>query len=594
MKEAVLTTLTNTLSKRTQSTPTQRAYTFLQDGEFESGCLNYQDLEHKAKAIAAQLQRLGSPGDRVVLLYPPGLEFISAFFGCLYAGMIAVPAYPPRLNQSLARLKLIIIDSGASFLLTNSALYANQEYWRAQTPDLDVKHWLDTENIELENRHHWQVPNINQDTLALLQYTSGSTGNPKGVMISHHNLLVNCRDLDLGWNHNQDSVILSWLPTFHDMGLVYGILTPLFVGCSCYLMAPVAFLLKPMRWLKAITKYQATHSAAPNFAYDLCVRKFKPEQAQGLDLSKWRMALNGAQPIRAEVIEQFCQTFADYGFKRAAFCPGYGLAEATLKVTAVRQPDQPTFYHLKSDAIAQNRVTAARDGEQKTQIQVGCGSTEIDTKIKIINPHSLTHSSPEEIGEIWVGGATVAQGYWKNPQATAETFKAYCRDTGEGPFLRTGDLGFLKDGQLFVTGRLKDIIIIEGRNHYPQDIELTVTNSHSALKPMSGAAFGVVTKGGERLVVVQEVKRTYWRQLAFEEVTASIREAIALEHDLRVYQLALIRPGTLPKTSSGKIQRRKCRSLFLNQELELFNPQAKKASRVTSAAVRKSRPISVG
>lgn len=581
MKKEV-STLTEILSKRARSTPERIAYTFVENEEFKESWLSYQDLERKAKAIAAQLQQLGSPGDRVMLLYPPGLEFISAFFGCLYAGMVAIPAYPPRPNQSLVRLQSIIVDAQASFLLANTSLYSNQEYWRVQTPELADIHWLDTESVKLENWQNWQLPQLHQDTLALLQYTSGSTGNPKGVMITHRNLLVNCRDLDLGWNHDPDSVIVSWLPTFHDMGLVYGILTPLVVGCTCYLMAPVSFLLKPIHWLKVISRYQATHSAAPNFAYDLCVRKFKPEQAKGLDLSKWCMALNGAQPVRAEVIEQFCQTFADYGFKRAAFCPGYGLAEATLKVAAVRQSEQPVFFNLASDALAQNQVVAAISGEQKGQIQVGCGSTEIDTTIKIINPHTLTHCQPQEIGEIWVGGETVAQGYWNNPQATQETFKAYCRDTKEGPFLRTGDLGFRQDGQLFVTGRLKDLIIIEGRNHYPQDIELTVAKSHPALQPMAGAAFGLVIKGEERLVVVQEVKRTYWRKLALEEVTASIRAAIAVEHDLRVYRLALIRPGTMPKTSSGKIQRQKCRSLFLNQELKLFTPETKKASQLTS------------
>jgi len=480
--------------------------------------------------------------------------------------MIAVPAYPPKLNQSLARLQSIVVDAQASFLLTNTSLYSNQEYWRVQTPDLDALHWLDTENIKSERWQNWQPVELHQDTLALLQYTSGSTGNPKGVMITHHNLLVNCQDLDLGWNHDRDSVIVSWLPTFHDMGLVYGILTPLFVGCSSYLMAPVSFLLRPIHWLKVISQYQGTHSAAPNFAYDLCVR----------------MALNGAQPVRAEVIERFYQTFADYGFKRAAFCPGYGLAEATLKVAAVRQSEQPTYCDLESDALAQNRASVARAGEQKSQVQVGCGSSEIDTQIKIINPHSLIHCHPQEIGEIWVSGETVAQGYWNNPQATQKTFQAYCKDTLEGPFLRTGDLGFLQDRQLFVTGRLKDLIIIEGRNHYPQDIELTVSESHPALKPMSGAAFEVVIKGEERLVVVQEVKRTHWRKLALEEVTASIRTAVALEHDLRVYRLALIRPGTIPKTSSGKIQRQKCRSLFLNQGLQLFTPEVKKASQLTS------------
>lgn len=579
MRKVALSTLLDLLHQRATENPDQEAYTFLQDDVTVSGSLSYQYLLQQSQAIAAQLQQLGSPGQRVLLLYPPGLDFISGFCGCLAAGMIAVPAYPPRPNQSLNRLQSILRDAEATFALTTRALWPKKAHWQDQDSNFAQLKWLDTSSIPNIYQKDWQPPKINQDTLALLQYTSGSTGNPKGVMVSHDNLLVNCRDLAQGWNQDRESKIVSWLPTFHDLGLVYGILTPLLVGCACYLMSPISFLLKPLNWLKIISRYQATHSAAPNFGYDLCVRKFKPEQGKELDLKNWKMALNGAQPVRAETIERFSQTFAPYGFKRQAFSPGYGLAEATLKVAAVRQPDAPMFLEIESAALSENRAVIAENRYLKSQTLVGCGDSEIDTKIQIINPKSLTPCKPMEIGEIWVSGTTVAQGYWNNPEATAETFQAYLRDTGEGPFIRTGDLGFLYKGQLFVTGRLKDLIIIEGRNHYPQDIELTVENNHPALRSGCSAAFSVLVKGEERLVVVQEVERSYGCNLELATVKQKIREAVAVEHDLRLYQIALIRHGTISKTSSGKIQRQKCRQQFLNNQLNLLTSSRKSSEK---------------
>jgi acyl-CoA synthetase (AMP-forming)/AMP-acid ligase II len=566
-------TLVELLRYRASNQPERIAYIFLRDGETEEARLTYGELDQNARAIAAHLQSLDAQGERGLLLYPPGLEFISAFFGCLYAGVVAIPAYPPRRNQNLFRLQAIIADSQARFTFTNAALFSSLENQLTKDPELAAMKWVVTDEIDHRLSEDWQEPTLEKNSLAFLQYTSGSTGTPKGVMVSHYNLLINSADLDRGWGHDQDSVMVTWLPTFHDMGLIYGVIQPLYKGFLCYMISPASFMERPLRWLQAISDKKATHSAAPNFAYDLCVRKIPPEKRASLDLSRWRMALNGAEPVRAEVLEKFAEAFQVSGFKATALCPGYGLAEATLKVTAVAYNSPPYFYRVQANALEKNQIIAATETDTNVQTLVGCGWTTIDTKIVIVDPETLKPSLPEIVGEIWVSGATIAQGYWGKPQETQETFQAYLADTGAGPFLRTGDLGFIKDGELFVTGRLKEVILIRGRNNYPQDIELTVQNSHPALRPSCGAAFTVEVKEEERLVVVQEVERTWLRKIDTDEVKRAIRKAVVQEYDLQVYAIALIRTGSLPKTSSGKIQRRSCRAKFLEGSLEIVGQE---------------------
>jgi acyl-CoA synthetase (AMP-forming)/AMP-acid ligase II len=564
-------TLVELLRYRASSQPERIAYIFLRDGEIEEARLTYGELDQNARAIAAHLQSLEAKGERGLLLYPPGLDFISAFFGCLYAGVVAIPAYPPRRNQNLLRLQAIIADSQARFTFTNAALFPSLENQWAKDPELGAMQWIVTDEIDHHLREDWLEPTLEKNSLAFLQYTSGSTGTPKGVMVSHDNLLINSADLDGGWGHDQDSVMVTWLPTFHDMGLIYGVIQPLYKGFLCYMMSPASFMERPLRWLQALSDKKATHSAAPNFAYDLCVRKIPPEKRATLDLSHWCMALNGAEPVRAEVLKKFAEAFQVSGFKATALCPGYGLAEATLKVTAVSYDSPPYFYPVQANALEKNKIVGATETDTNVQTLVGCGWTTIDTQIVIVNPETLKPCSPEIVGEIWVSGSTIAQGYWGKPQETQETFQAYLADTGAGPFLRTGDLGFIKDGELFVTGRLKEIILIRGRNNYPQDIELTVQNSHPALRPSCGAAFTVENKGEEKLVVVQEVERTWLRKVDIDEVKRAIRKAVVQEYDLQVYAIALIRTGSLPKTSSGKIQRRGCRAKFLEGSLEILD-----------------------
>jgi amino acid adenylation domain-containing protein len=554
------------LRTRALHQPERQIYTFLPDGDNEAAALSYGELDLHARAIAARLQAEGAAGDRVLLMYPAGLEYIAAFFGCLYAGMIAVPVYPPRPNRTLQRLESIIADAGAKFALTTDTVLSRIGTLFTEEHLLNAIRWLATDKIRDDAAIEWRQFTVDADTLAYLQYTSGSTSAPKGVMVSHANLLSNSADMDAGWQHTRDSVLVSWLPHFHDMGLIYGILQPLYKDFQAILMPPVAFLQQPARWLQTITRYKGTHSAAPNFAYELCVRKVTSEQRASIDLSSWVVAVNGAEPVRRETLERFIETFEPCGFRRRTFCPGYGLAEATLKVSATSQTDSPMFCSVRSDALAQHRVVEALPGQRDAQTFVGCGRAMLETKIAIVHPESSRRCAAGEVGEICVAGPSVAGGYWKRPAETARDFRACLSGTDE-TYLRTGDLGFIKDGELFVTGRLKDLIIIRGRNHYPQDIELTAEQSHPALRPGCGAAFSVEVAGAESLVVVQEIERTS-HQPDFAEVCGTIRQTLAAEHELHAYVVVLIKSGSLPKTSSGKVQRHVARARFLADTLD--------------------------
>ena len=568
--------LVELLRHRAQNQPDRHAYTFLKDGETSELSLTYAQLDRRVRTIAAKLQQISAAGERALLLYPAGLDYIAAFFGCLYAAIIAVPTYPPRRNRSDHRITAIVNDAQATVVLSTTKILSDIKPRLAHAPELKDLHWLATDNLTDEPADHWQAPDIQPDTLAFLQYTSGSTGTPKGVMVSHANLLHNLKDLDLGWEHTQDSVMVTWLPIFHDMGLIYGILQPLYKEFPCYLMAPTAFLQQPFRWLQAISRYGATHSAAPNFAYELCVQRTTPQQRATLDLSRWRMALNAAEPVREETLKRFAKTFEPCSFNKAALCPGYGLAEATLKVTAVRHANMPLLLTVQTGALAQHHVVKSVEAD-KAQTLVGCGFSEIDTQVTIVNHDTLMPCASDEVGEIWVSGASMAQGYWNRPVETEQTFRAFTA-TGEGPFLRTGDLGFLKEGELFITGRQKDLIIIRGRNYYPQDIELTVENTHPILRQDCCAAFSVEVNGEERLVVAAEIERSFMphrqlqedpRKVKIEEAINTIRQALSEQYDIPVYAVLLLRVATIPKTSSGKIQRRACREQFLAGSLNI-------------------------
>lgn len=559
-------TLVELLRHRAVHQPDEIAFIYLVDGETQEQPITYRELDRQARAIAAWLQTHDLVGERALLLYPPGLDFIAAFFGCLYAGVVAVPVYPPRRNRSMERIQAISDNARARVALTTRAVRERVDSLIHETPHLKELSWLTTTEVEPHLEDRWEEPDINGQTLAFLQYTSGSTGTPKGVMLTHANLMHNSALICWAFEHRRSGTGVYWLPSYHDMGLIGGILQPVFVGRPNVMMAPMAFLQKPYRWLAAITKYRGTTSGGPNFAYDLCVRAITPQQRETLDLSCWEVAFNGAEPVRAETIERFCEYFAPCGFRREAFYPCYGLAESTLMVSGgfVREP--PIIRTFDAQQIAAGHARECEAHAPHARALVGCGQQLPDGKIVIADPESCRRLPEGEIGEIWVQSPSVAAGYWENEEATQHTFRAYLAD-GEGPFMRTGDLGFLHRGELFVTGRIKDMIIIHGVNVYPQDIERTVEQADERLRPNAGACFAVEDNGREKLVVVQEVERRV--RDGFDALFQAIRRAIALEHELAVDAIVLIKPGSIPRTSSNKIQRFACRQAYLEGTLEV-------------------------
>ncbi|MCG8353428.1 MAG: fatty acyl-AMP ligase, partial [Chloroflexales bacterium] len=574
------TALTELLAHWVRQQPGQRVYTFLDDGEAAETHMTYADLDRRARAVAGQLQHLVAPGERALLLYPPGLDYIVGFFGCLYAGVIAVPAYPPnpvRMDRTLPRLQAMVANAEITVALTNADILAMAEYVFEDAPDLAALQWVATDTLAEYQAQCWSAPAVIRESLAFLQYTSGSTGVPKGVMLSHGNLLENVALIAQAFELSQNECGVFWLPPYHDMGLIGGLLGTIFVGATSILMSPMTFLQRPVRWLQAISRYQATISGGPNFAYDLCVRKTTPEQRATLDLSRWGLAFNGAEPVRAETMERFVEAFAPCGFRREAFTPCYGLAEATLFVTGVRKAEAPAYRTVQATALENNHVLSP-NGEQPGVTLASCGVIRPEQQVVVADPETLASCPPDQVGEIWVQGHSVAQGYWGRSAETADSFQARLAATGEGPFLRTGDLGFIHNGELFITGRLKDLIIIDGRNHYPQDIEATIEQSHNAVRAGCVAAFSVTVGSEERLVAAAEVERGFLSALRkgatntadstkqaadIPTVLGSIRRAIAERHDIRVHAIVLLKTGYIPKTSSGKIQRHACRAGFI-------------------------------
>jgi amino acid adenylation domain-containing protein len=581
-------TVVELLRYRSSLQSEQLSYTFLGDGETPSDRLTYQELDRCSRAIASQLQSLGLSGERALLLYPPGIDYLPAFFGCLYAGVVAVPAYPPRNHRNTPRILAILEDAQAAVILTTTTILSQMQSLFAAKFDIDNIHWLATDNLTPDIEAAWQEPVINTETLAFLQYTSGSTGTPKGVMLSHGNLLHNAVVTRQYMEHSASSKFVTWLPVYHDMGLIGGVLQPLYGGFPCIMMPPAAFLQRPYRWLEAISRYGGTTSGAPNFAYELCIEKITPEQRSTLDLSSWSVAFNGAEPIRQETLEKFAATFAECGFRPEAFYPCYGMAEATLMVSGSIKSGLARSISLQKTALERNYVIDAVANNENPIALVGCGRVVPQQQIVIANPDTLNRCDTNEVGEIWVSGPSIGHGYWNRPQETAQTFGAYLQDTGEGPFLRTGDLGFLHNGELFITGRAKDLIIVRGRNIYPQDIELTAESSHKTLRSGSVAAFAVEVEKEERLVVVQELE--FRAKPNIDEVTAAIRQAIAQEHEIQVYAVVLLKGGTIPKTSSGKIQRRATKAGFLAGTLEVVGSSILEITQTTTAENCLTRP----
>jgi acyl transferase domain-containing protein/acyl-CoA synthetase (AMP-forming)/AMP-acid ligase II/pimeloyl-ACP methyl ester carboxylesterase len=578
------TTLVDRLQEQANRQPEKRAFTFLADSESEIDSLTYQQLNQKAKAIAFVLQSYQARGQRALLLYQPGLDFITAFLGCLYAGVIAVPVYPPRANRSLERLLAIVSDADASFALTAKSIQDQIADKFAVHETSKKINFIATDTLEVNLATSWQHPGITTDDLAFLQYTSGSTGTPKGVMVSHGNLMANSVTINHGFQNRREHTVVSWLPPYHDMGLIGCIIQPMYVGLSMYMMAPVSFLQRPYRWLEAISRYRGVANGGPNFAYDLCVERITPEQKATLDLSCWELAFSGAEPVRAKTIERFSNYFRSCGFRSQAFYPCYGMAESTLMITGGDKYAEPITASFDSKELEQNRAVAPSSEENKVTL-VSSGRNVPGQIIVITNPDTFKTCPDGEIGEIWVKSDSVAQGYWNRPELNNTNFNAVLADTQESGWLRTGDLGFLQAGELFVTGRLKDLIIIHGRNYYPQDIELTIDNAHEAIRAGNVAAFAVEVAGKEQLVITAEIQRTHLRKLKTEEVTKAIRTAIAQNHELQTHAIVLLKTGSIPKTSSGKIQRHACKAGYLEGTLNVVGEyESVGAFRVCEAA----------
>ncbi len=566
-----LVSLVDLLDRRAAENPDGKAFGFVPERGNAHLHLTYGELHRRAHALAARLARHAVKGDRALLLFPPGLDFIVAFFGCLTAGMIAVPLMVPRRTAARDSSAAVIADCAPTVAMTSHELLEV----RGDVADRFRDSGFDWMTVDAMAEAPADVaavtPVVGRDDIAYLQYTSGSTSVPKGVVVTHGNLLANFEMIRLGMSNTRHSCSVGWVPVYHDMGLMMGVMQPLYLGAMSVLMAPAAFMQRPLNWLRTIHQYRAELTSAPNFAFDLCVSRFRADQMEGIDLSCWKVALNAAEPVHANTIARFTETFARYGFDPGTMYPGYGLAEATLLVSGGVRGEAPSSRAVSRASMLRGDVTEPK-GTDDVQTLVACGRSMVGQQIAIVDADARSRVAACQLGEVWASGPHIAHGYWGNPAATVETFHARIVGSAEQNWLRTGDLGFLdEDGRLFITGRIKDLIIIRGANHYPQDIERTVQESHPALRRDCGAAFAILDQeGNEKLAVVQEIERTHRRDLDIDEVAGRIREAVTRQHEIAIETIALIPPATLPKTTSGKIQRSAARKLLLEGALEVL------------------------
>ncbi|AOE69285.1 non-ribosomal peptide synthase/polyketide synthase [Pseudomonas fluorescens] len=540
-------TLVQSLQQRAEQTPDQVALRFLAESAEQSIVLSYRDLDLRARTIAAALQANATLGERAVLLFPSGPDYVAAFFGCLYAGIIAVPAYPPESTRRhhQARLLSIIADAEPRLLLTIASLGDGLAQLENAPPVLSV------DTLDAQIADSWRAPDLQPDDIAFLQYTSGSTALPKGVQVSHGNLVANEVLIRRGFgiDVNPDDVIVSWLPLYHDMGLIGGLLQPIFSGVPCVLMSPAYFLGRPLRWLEAISEYGGTISGGPDFAYRLCSERVSESALARLDLSQWRVAYSGSEPIRLDTLERFAEKFARCGFTANSFFASYGLAEATLFVAGGRRGQGIPALRVDEQALAANR---AEPGQGSAIMS--CGTSQPDHGVLIVDPHTLSELADNGVGEIWASGPSIAHGYWRNPEASAKTFVQHAGRT----WLRTGDLGFIREGELYITGRLKDLLIVRGHNLYPQDIEQTIEREVEVVRKGRVAAFAVNDQGQEGIGIAAEISRSVQKILPPEALIKAIRQAVAEAYQEAPCVVLLLNPGALPKTSSGKLQRAAC------------------------------------
>jgi acyl-CoA synthetase (AMP-forming)/AMP-acid ligase II len=561
-------TLVEILKERAARQGGERIYTFLYGQEEHS--LTYAQLDTIARSAAARLLQQCAPGDRALLIYPPGLDYVIALFACMYAGVISVPSYVPRPNRPLSRLEAIMANAEPKVVLTTRELLnAPKGMFRQQESPLANLARLATDEIPSDASVEFSAPKITAETPVILQYTSGSTASPKGVTLTHGNIVDNTAAIEKNFPLDTASSTVFWLPPYHDMGLIGGILQPLCTGFPVCLMSPVAFLQRPSRWLQTISRLRATCSGGPNFAYDLCVRRVSEEEMSEIDLSSWKIAFNGAEPIRKQTLDDFSEKFARCGFQRSSFHPCYGLAESTLMATGMdRDGTGVQFQTVSRTALEKDQINPPLANDDELEL-VSSGHAAGNQDVRIVDPATTKAVPANSVGEVWISGPSVAAGYWGRPKETEETFRAYLA-MGEGPFLRSGDLGFLREGQLYITGRIKDLVIIRGQNYYPHDLEFTAQRCHPALQPASGAAFSVQRDGIERLILMQEVDGRLGSD-ELKEITARISASITETHDLHVDQVVLVKPWTIPRTTSGKIQRYLCRAAYVAGTLQTLS-----------------------
>ncbi|WP_341990808.1 fatty acyl-AMP ligase [Azorhizobium sp. AG788] len=568
--------LVHMLDHRAHASADARALVFVSGRPGADASLTFAGLRQQAALLAEQLRQETDPGDRALLIFPTGLEFVVAYFACLMAGVVAVPLMPPRRNASQDSSAAIMADCAPRIALSPAGEGEDPRgTLRQRLAEAGIRHI--TVALAEGDTACPSLPVIApaREDLAFLQYTSGSTSTPKGVMVSHGNLLDNLEMMRRRFGNHAGSTHVSWIPLYHDLGLILNLLQPLYLGATCVLMTPSGFMHRPLNWLRAIHAYGAEVAAAPNFAYHLCVDRFRADQMEGVDLSGWKVAVNGAEPVRAVTMARFAETFAPYGFDPAALQPTYGLAEATLVVSTAARGSGVTVSEVSAQALQDRRIAPAEPCD--SQLIVSCGPAVDGVALAIVDSVSGQRAPENRIGEVWIQASSVAGGYWRRPEESAATFGAQIRDDAgaaeDGLWLRTGDLGHLDAmGHLYLVGRLKDVLIIRGVNHYPQDIEATVADSHPALRRDFGAVFSVMDANGtEQVILVQEIERTQRHALVEDEVVAAAKAAVVNNHEVSLHKVVLIRPGTIPKTTSGKIQRNLTRLRWLDGSLEVWS-----------------------
>lgn len=549
-----MSTLPEIVAQRAREQGSEVAYRFFQGAALEPQVLTFHGLWQRAAALACLLQQQGLQGSRALLVCKSQQQFVTAFYACLLAGVVAVPTSPPRRQNLAGRLRLLLDDADLGAILSDDGALDPAELAGMTVAQIDLRSCLQDADLDgLAAR--WRMPALAPSDAAFLQYTSGSTSAPKGVVVTHANLIDNCSIIREAMDFSPAASIFTALPLFHDMGLVGGILESMFAGCSGNCMAPAEFVQYPERWLQIMSAYRISISGGPNFMYELAARAVTDEQLAGVDLSSWKVAFCGAEPIRASTVERFTSRFAAAGFRADAFYPCYGMAEATLFISGKRLGALPQVSASSGSAV------------------VCCGVPRGDMQVEIVDPASGVALAPGQTGEIWVSGASVAAGYWRRPELSAATFQATIGSRPGTCFLRTGDLGYLEDGQLYVTGRLKDLIIVYGKKYAPQDIEQTAAAAHDALREDCGAAFCIHHDGSERLVLAFELRREAMRRHEqWPQVLQAVRSAVADAHGVRVDDLVLLKTGALPRTSSGKVRRAQCQADYLAATLERAVP----------------------